>query len=58
MNGFNRLIGSGWAALLVWRIGAALDVPMWRDGWAAGDRADMALAAFMAAWFLTARDKK
>lgn len=50
----NRLIGCLLLAQLAWFIGKALGVPVWRE-WDIGDRTDMAVAAFLAAWLLSVR---
>lgn len=50
----NRFWGCFLCAMLAWFVGKALGVPVWRN-WDIGDRADMAVTAFMAALALSRR---
>lgn len=47
----NALFGCLACAALAWFVGTALNVPVWH-AWVPGDRTDMAVTAFAAAWFL------
>lgn len=46
------------AALLAWCIGKALGVPIWRDGWDIGDRADLAILAAYLVWLYQPKEPR
>ncbi|ANI78992.1 hypothetical protein [Sphingobium sp. EP60837] len=51
----SRLIGSLCVAFVAYAFAKGMGIPFWRDGWDVGDRVDIAMMAFGAAWYLAPR---
>lgn len=54
---FRRFYFAASVAIVAWSFAAGMGIPIWRDGWSLdviGDRSDIAVCSFIAAWLLYA----